>query len=411
MLIARELPGARNGLAYALAAVEDRERVLVVRSREELLAAIGKSERPLVLYSLSTPSFVEHWREITEVASKAVVVAGGPQAVGDPVILLRLGVKYAVIGDGEVALPAIVERELGESNAAPPNTIYLDGGIKAGPRIYVNLDDYRTYSLALDAYPPIEIMRGCPYRCSFCSTWRLGPVRYRSADSVAEIARIYVGKGITDIRFIAPVGFLYGSRDSRSPNVEALVELLESVRKAGGRPYLGTFPSETRPETVTDEVLRAIKGLVANRKISLGLQTGSEKLLRAAKRGHDVEAALEAAEIARRHGFMPIVDIIAGLPGEDEEDVKATIAAMERLVSLGAKIRLHYFIPLPGTPMWGMRPAPLHKAYLEFVKRHAPYVEGYWAEQVELSQRIYEAYREIHRYLSKLDDAKLLGEP
>ncbi|MGC8972942.1 MAG: TIGR04013 family B12-binding domain/radical SAM domain-containing protein [Thermoproteus sp.] len=402
MLIVRELPWSRNGLAYALSPIEEKVRVFVARSRDELLTAIEKDERPVVLYSLSTPNFVEYWQEIAAAASKAPVVVGGPHAIGDPATLLRLGVKYVVIGDGEAALPAIVRRELEGSDEMPPNTLLLsDGRIRSGPREFVDINRYRTYSTVLDAYPPIEIMRGCVYRCSFCLTWRLSPVRYRGIESVADMVRAYVERGIKDIRFVAPVGFLYGSRDGRTPDVSSLVELLEAVRRAGGRPYLGTFPSETRPETITDEVLRALKGLLANRRISFGLQTASERLLKLSKREHDVDVVFNAAETARRHGFTPIVDVIAGLPGEGEDDVRATVAAMEKLVKLGSKIRLHYFIPLPGTPLWGLRPAPLHDNYRKFAAKYAPYVEGYWEEQIELANKILETYREVEAFLSR----------
>jgi B12-binding domain/radical SAM domain protein len=399
-LAVRELPGSRNGLAYALAPVEGRVDIYVVESEAEVRRLEEKRGKALVLYGLTTPSFAEYWREVAEMARRHVVVVGGPHAMGDPITLIKLGVKYVVVGDGEAALPAIIERELHGEDIRPPNTLFVEGGVRAGPRVFVDLDRYKTYSEALAAYPPMEITRGCGFRCAFCQTWLHGPVRHRSVESVESLARRYVEAGERDIRFIAPVGFLYGSRDGR-PNVDALVSLLTAVRRVGGRPYLGTFPSETRPETVTADVLRAIKPLVANRKISFGLQTASERLLRLSKRGHGVEAAFEAAEVARAHGFTPIVDVIAGMPGEGAEDVMDTIAAMERLVKLGAKIRLHYFIPLPGTPWWGRDPAPLHPAYVEFIAKHRAFVEGYWREQMELAKRIREAYREVEAYLSK----------
>jgi radical SAM superfamily enzyme YgiQ (UPF0313 family) len=178
-----------------------------------------------------------------------------------------------------------------------------------------------------------------------------------------------------------------------------LVSLLKAVREAGGRPYLGTFPSETRPETVTRDVLKAIKPYVANRRLSFGLQTASERLLKAMKRSHDVAAVEEAVKTAVSMGFRPVVDVIGGLPGEEEEDVAATVKEMEKLVAMGAHIRLHYFIPLPGTPLWGLRPAPPHPLYDEFIKRHRKKVEGYWREQIELSREIIKAYEELRRYL------------
>lgn len=168
---------------------------------------------------------------------------------------------------------------------------------------------------------------------------------------MAEAVKDYVAGGRRDIRFMAPVGFAYGSRGLREPNPGAIEELLLAVRRAGGRPCLGSFPSETRPELVTPEVLRVVRRLAVNRRISIGLQSGSDRLLEAHWRRHTVEQALHAAELAARHGFTPAVDIIMGLPGETEDDVEATVRVIERLALIGARIRPHTFMPLPGTPL------------------------------------------------------------
>ena len=402
ILLARVFEGSNNGLAYAVAPVEDKYRI--IPTKDPLLDAANlyaKGEKVLILYSLSTPLFVEIWRELIAVAGRFPVVAGGPHAAGDPITLLKLGVKYVVVGDGEVALPAIIEKEEGLSDETPPNVLIMeDGKVKAGRRVYTELV-YKTYSEALGAYPPIEIMRSCGYRCAFCQTWAQGPVRYRPLEKVEEMVKVYVKKGRREIRFIAPVGFLYQSKDGKTPNIDALISLLKTVREAGGLPFLGTFPSETRPETVTRDVLSALKNLLANKRLSFGLQTASERLLKLAKRGHDVATVEEAVVTARAFGFTPVVDIIAGLPGEDEEDVVATVKTMERLAAMGARIRMHYFIPLPGTPLWGREPSPPHKLYTEFAKRYRKKVEGYWEEQIQLSRRIIETYRQISGYLSR----------
>ena len=400
ILLARLFEGPNNGMAYAVAPLEDKYKVIPTSDPlADAQALKARGEEVLVLYSLSTATFVEHWRELGEIASKFSVAVGGPHAAGDPITLARLGVKYVVIGDGEAALPAIVERELGLRDEPPPNTVVMeDGRVKIGHRVYVDLV-HKTYSEALSIYPPIEIMRSCNYRCAFCQTWSQGLVRYRPVDNAAALARVYTGRGFGHIRFIAPVGFLYGSQDGKTPNVDALVALLKAVKEAGARPYLGTFPSETRPETVTRDVLRAIKPYVANRRISFGLQTASESLLKLTRREHDVVVVEEAVKTAVSMGFRPVVDVIGGLPGEEEEDVVATVREMERLISMGALIRMHYFIPLPGTHLWGRRPAPPHPLYGEFIKRHRKKVEGYWEEQIELSRKILKTYEELRAYL------------
>jgi B12-binding domain/radical SAM domain protein len=401
ILLARLFEGPNNGMAYAVAPVEDRHKVLPARDPLRDAAELARrEERFLVLYSLSTLTFAEYWREVAEVARRYPVVAGGPHAISDPASLLRLGVKYVVVGDGEVALPAIIERELGRTDEVPPNTLVMEGGrVRAGRRVYAELTQ-RTYSASLGIYPPIEIMRSCSFRCAFCSTWARGPVRYRPVESAAEMVRAYVAAGRREIRFIAPVGFLYGSEDGRTPNIDALVRLLRAVRDAGGAPYLGTFPSETRPETVTRDVLGAIKPYVANRRIAFGLQTASERLLKAIRRDHDAASVEEAVRVSTAAGFKPVVDVIGGLPGETEEDVLENIREMERLIAMGARVRIHYYIPLPGTPLWGLEPAPPHRLYSEFLRRYRTKVEGYWEEQIALSRKILDTYRELYQSLS-----------
>jgi B12-binding domain/radical SAM domain protein len=389
IVAARLFPGPNNGLAYAVAPIEDRVKIVAARDLSEI------PKGAVVLYSLSTPLFVEYWREVAEAARRHVVVVGGPHAAGDPISLLRLGVKYVVVGDGEAALSAILARESGQYIETPPNTVvFEDNRIKAGRRVYVELI-HKTYSKALGLYPPVEITRSCGYRCAFCQTWTMGRVRHRPLENVAELVKEYVAAGFREIRFIAPVGFLYGSHDGKTPNIDALVALVKTVRELGGAPYLGTFPSETRPETITDDVLRALRPYLANRRIALGLQTASERLLRKISRGHGVAEVEEAVATARRHGFKPVVDIIGGLPGEEEDDVVDTVREMERLVSMGAYIRLHYYIPLPGTPLWPKPPAPPHPHYWDFIKRHKKKVEGYWEEQIELSKKILDTYRQL----------------
>jgi radical SAM superfamily enzyme YgiQ (UPF0313 family) len=53
------------------------------------------------------------------------------------------------------------------------------------------------------------------------------------------------------------------------------------------------------------------------------------------------------------------VDLIFGLPMESEEDQRMTLDLVRWIAAKGGKVRAHRFMPLPGTPLAGMRPAPL----------------------------------------------------
>jgi len=76
---------------------------------------------------------------------------------------------------------------------------------------------------------------------------------------------------------------------SRSVNLDAIEKLLEELskktRNIGGRIFLGSFPSEVRPEHVTEESIKLLRKYVANKSIIMGAQSGSEEILRRINRG------------------------------------------------------------------------------------------------------------------------------
>ncbi len=79
-----------------------------------------------------------------------------------------------------------------------------------------------------------------------------------------------------------------------------------------------------RPDTVDAEKLRALKEMGVNR-ISLNPQTMQAQTLKRIGRAHTPEEIIKAYEIARQIGFDINMDVIAGLPGETEEDIKNTL--------------------------------------------------------------------------------------
>ena len=76
--------------------------------------------------------------------------------------------------------------------------------------------------------------------------------------------------------------FSYGSKDGRELNLSELENLLYSVKKLlgnKGRIFFGSFPSEVRPEHVTEETLLLAKQYINNDNLIIGVQTGSKSLL------------------------------------------------------------------------------------------------------------------------------------
>ncbi len=400
-IIGRVAWGARNAFAHIAGLIEERlaktTRLILVEDNplETAQRLKERDYRVIILYGLSTSVFIELRNELAEVAKYYPVIAGGPHAAGAYWQILRLGAYAVVVGDGEPALEALVDHFQGNIDISKvPNIAYKENGkFKTTRIVLAELDNYKPYSITQNLYPPIEIMRGCGFHCSFCQVPSLshGTVRFRSIENTLEAVKDYIAAGKTDIRFVAPVGFAYMSLDMKNPNPEAIEELLRRIRGLGGKPYLGTFPSETRPEFVTPEVLKAVKRYGANKRIAIGLQVASNSLLERIHRGHTVEQALQAIQLIKQYGFQPVVDILMSLPSETDKDVQATAQAMIELANQGAKLRLHTFLPLPGTPLARAKPKPIHPIYRKTINKliGKGVLEGDWKEQEKQAIQYY----------------------
>jgi B12-binding domain/radical SAM domain protein len=316
-----------------------------------------KPELGIMLYSFATAQAQEIYREVSQARAAnvdAIFIAGGPHPSALPEEVLEL-FDFVVIGEGEETLPELIEAiEEGLDPAHVLGIAYkLNGKISfTGKRPPVDLDTYPPFARIL---APIEISRGCPWGCAYCQTPRLfgSCMRHRSIPIVAEFARRH-----KDIRFTSPNSLAYGS-DGRRPRLDKVESLLKTLAEQKKPIYFGTFPSEVRPEFVSSAALALITKYCANKSISLGGQSGSPAVLSRIGRGHGREEIKEACELALEHGLVPHVDLIFGLPMESAEDQQMTLELVRWIERKGGKVRAHRFMPLPGTPLAGTRPAPL----------------------------------------------------
>ena len=276
-----------------------------------------------------------------------LTVAGGPYASACWEEVARVA-DWVVVGEGERTLARLLDA-IEQGSAIPvPGTATVAGGL-------VSAD----HAVRLDAYPPfsrrkgyIECSRGCPHACAYCQTPRLfqGGMRHRSIDACTSAART-----LPDVRFVTPNAFAYGS-DGRAPRFEKVRRLLAALARENARIWFGTFPSEVRPEFITDEGLELVQEFCANTRVHFGIQSGSDRVLAALGRGHSVADGLSAVDRVLDHGFVPVVDVILGFPLETDGDQEETLALVEYLARRGCRIHAHRFMPLPGTPL-ASRPA------------------------------------------------------
>ncbi|MCG3225570.1 MAG: TIGR04013 family B12-binding domain/radical SAM domain-containing protein [Candidatus Heimdallarchaeota archaeon] len=319
-------------------------------------------------------------------------IAGGSHPSGDPLSTLKIGFDAAFIGEAESSLSTFLDAFLQQKDLlSTPGIAYLDDKndeLKKNPRPpAIVLDEYPFISAKRGLHPPLEISRGCAFGCTFCQVPNLfqRQVRHRSPDVIINAIKWMLPRRLNDIRFITPNSFGYMSSKPRYVNEEAILYLLSSIRSMDGIRdiFFGTFPGEVRPETVTEDFMNNIKPYLSNRRISVGLQSGSDKVLKKIRRGHSVRDGLDAINILLSTGFTPVVDIIIGIPGASEEDEQLTMELMNNFIEEDVVFRAHVFMPLPGTALEKTEYSPVSSKIKKTLGRLISQgkIEGSWSQQ------------------------------
>ena len=381
-----------------------------------LKSLLKKYDRLIVGFSFRTTQLPEIYDRMAKIykallpseLNRIIFIAGGSHASGSPQTTLRTGFDFAFIGEAEYSLSLFLKKLILEDDEyKTPGIAYLEDkdqvNITTKPEP-INLDDYPFMSQTRGLFPPLEISRGCAFGCTFCQVPTLFEhrTRHRSPEIIIDTVKWMAKRKLNDIRFITPNSFGYMSSKPREVNHEAIVHLLSSIRRIEGirSVYFGTFPGEVRPETVSLELMKDIKPFLSNSRISIGLQSGSDDVLREIHRGHTVEEGIEAIKILLETGFIPIVDIIIGLPKATKEDELKTLKVIKELTKKGTVIRAHVFMPLPGTKLENTPFKPVYPSIRRMLGKLSSQgkIEGNWSNQEIYAKTAWETGQKLLKY-------------
>ena len=175
----------------------------------------------------------------------------------------------------------------------------------------------------------------CPTRCSYCSFVS------HSMDSAIKLMPQYVEALCRELEIIGKMvketqtsidTIYFGGGTPTSISASDLRTIMECVEKNFDLSAIREYSVEAgRPDTITEEKLRVIKELGADR-ISVNPQTLNDDVLRVIGRKHSGSDAIKAFELARKIGFDNInTDLIAGLPTESAESFRNTLDKITEL--------------------------------------------------------------------------------
>jgi putative oxygen-independent coproporphyrinogen III oxidase len=192
----------------------------------------------------------------------------------------------------------------------------------------------------------------CVKKCAYCDFYSL-PQRL---DSVSP----YINALLTESKNYSGLDFqtLYlGGGTPSLLGAQGLSKLLDGLRGVFALSTLSEATMEANPESLTTELLEAAQGRGINR-LSIGVQSLSDRELASVGRIHSAHQAIQAVELARASGFANIsADVILGLPGQDCQSLMVTL---ETLIGLDIQHISAYCLAVePHTPLAANPPADL----------------------------------------------------
>ncbi len=184
----------------------------------------------------------------------------------------------------------------------------------------------------------LKIEDGCNQFCSYCLIpYVRGRVRSRKEEDVLEEARRLAGKGFSEIVLtgihLSSYGLdMQGDAAWKEGYGAPLIRLLEKLDEIPGirRIRLGSL----EPRLITEEnaaALAALRQLCPH--FHLALQSGCDETLRRMNRKYTADEFYEKTEILRRRFDRPALttDVIAGFPGETDEEFAETLAFLKKV--------------------------------------------------------------------------------
>ena len=173
----------------------------------------------------------------------------------------------------------------------------------------------------------------CPTTCLYCSFTSNPIVRYKERiDEYIDCIEKELAFTISERKGKILDTIYIGGGTPTSLDAEKLEKLLSMIDRYVDVTRLKEFTVEAgRPDSIDIDKLKVLKAHHVSR-ISINPQTMNQKTLDLIGRRHSVEDVIKAFSLAREVGMNNInADIILGLPGEGEEEVRHTAEEIMKL--------------------------------------------------------------------------------
>lgn len=283
-----------------------------------------------------------------------IVVGGGQYPTIFPEEVLRNGFDYVVRGEGEVTFPELLDAIAGRrAPGTVPGVSYLDNGRyrRTPDRPAADLGSlpfpspefaprYKSWYFPGKLSSVLEVSRGCPYSCDFCSVTSFFGRQWRKRDNsalIAEIKRLKRSLGVEHFYFIDEC---WGVRPEEYADLcRRMIDEELNIRR---------FPSGIRTDTIVrNPELIKLAARAGMYGALVGFESYTEPALSSVNKQSCVSDNIRASRIMRDNGLIVYGTHIYGLPGE--KSFWPTFREGRRCSDV---MNISKFALLPGTPLF-----------------------------------------------------------
>lgn len=288
-----------------------------------------------------------------------VVLGGSHPSVLPKHSLSYTSARFVVMGEGEQTLFWLMNALTlgGHEFAKIPSLAWeKDGKIIVNPRAQLidSLDDLpipdRRFIQRSDYFGDVVMTgRGCPFDCAFCASRNIWGkrVRLRSVPSVlAELEYLRHLQHATDCGS-SQEQVVKILDDTFSVNHSRTMALLHEIISRGLNTF--TFTCGVRADTLDENLVHKMRA--ANfRRVTLGVESASPRILEGIRKGEDPEAMRRGIKLLKDAGIQSHAFFMVGFPGETPEDIDLSKDFI--LQTHPDYIEVNRVTPYPGTELF-----------------------------------------------------------
>ena len=290
--------------------------------------------------------------------SNIYIVCGGPQADITAVDTIRQVeyIDFICCGEGEETIfPFFSSLLQGKPALFTFGLVYrLNGDVIKNPLppLIQNLDilpapdysilDYIDINAIKKQIFMIDVGRGCPFGCTFCSTNRFWGRKYRLKSPhkiIEEVCKAYNEYGVTFFQF---------SHDMFTLDRKKVVEICKLISDSN-LPI--RWNCSARLDCVDADLIDIMADSGLN-SIYFGIETGSARMQKIIKKRLNLDRTIEILSYMKSKGLRSTTSFIYGFPEETEEDISQTLSLVAQILKLrSTRVQMHLCAFMVGTEL------------------------------------------------------------